>query len=350
MPVLVAALWLAGTLLLFLPLPQSTAAEQTYLCFWESGVTEESYASAFADFAGADEARIFLQRDGRTGAIAPSQAYSAAYRTLDAGSYSEVLSLSQEGCTRLERAALVRIFSRRLWYANGLLSWNGETLVSIDAPRSDHDGTLTLFAGFPTAETIAVLGVMTLDCREGVEVSAARLAGTQVVRILASPPYASDGSVVTLETAGGRRIVCAAPTATTLILPDADYADEGALAACTSLCELTLPFVGSAKISAGSDYEWLFAHLFVSDSLYRVPETLAKVTVTGGVIAANAFYACPMIEDVNACTVFAQNIDRDAFVGMVGLQSLHTPRADVRLTGSFTASPLACGCTQYTRI
>lgn len=347
---LAALLWLAGTILLFFPLPQGIAAEQTYLCFWESGVTEESYASAFADFAGADEARIFLQRDGQTGVIAPSQAYGAAYRTLDAGSYPEVLSLSQEGCTRLERAALVRIFSRRLWYANGLFVWNGETLVSVDAPRSDHDGTLTLFAGFPTAETIAELGVTTIHCREGVELSAARLEGTQVARILVAPPYASDGSVVTLETAGGRRIVCAAPTATSLILPDADYADEGALAACTSLCELTLPFVGSAKSSAGSNFEGLFAHLFVSDSFYRVPETLTKVTVTGGVLAANAFYACPMIEEVNACNVFAQNIDRDAFVGMAGLRSLHTPRADVRLTGSFTAAPLACGCTQYTRI
>lgn len=349
-PIAATVFWLAGTFLLFLPLPQRIEAEKTYTCFWQNGVTQESYASVFSSFAGADENYMYFERDGETGMLLASQAYGAAYRILKAGSYAEVLALSREKCTRLERAVLMRIFSRRLWYANGLLVWNGETLVSAEAPPAGYDGTLTVFSGFPTAGTIADLGVTALDCREGVELSASRLAGTQVAHISVAPPYASDGSVVTLGTAGGRRIVCAAPTATSLVLPDADFADEGALAACGSLRELTLPFVGSAKSSAGSNFEGLFAHLFVSDFRYRVPETLTKVTVTGGVLAANAFYACPMIEEVNACNVFAQNIDRDAFVGMAGLRSLHTPRADVRLTGSFTASPLACGCTQYTRI
>lgn len=345
-----AALWLVGTALLFLPPPRCSAAEETYLCQWQDGVTQESYASVFAGFSGADDAHIFLERDGKTGTIVASQAYRTAYRTLDTGSYAQVLSLSQVACTRPERAALMRTFSRRLWYANGLLSWNGETLIAADAPPAGYDGTLTIFAGFPAAGTIADLGVTALDCREGVEFSASRLAGTQVAHISVAPPYASDGRVVTLDTAGGRRIVCAAPTATSLVLPDADFADEGALAACASLCELTLPFAGSAKSGAGSEREGLFAHLFVSDFGYRVPETLAKVTVTGGVLTANTFYACPTIAEVNVCTVAAQDIDPDAFAGMDGLRSLHTPRADVRLTGTFAASPLPCGCIQYTKI
>ena len=345
-----AALWLVGTALLFPPPPRRSAAEETYLCQWQDGVTQESYASVFAGFSGADDAHIFLERDGKTGTIVASQAYRTAYRTLDTGSYAQVLSLSQEACMRPERAALMRTFSCRLWYANGLLSWNGETLIAADAPPAGYDGTLTIFAGFPAAGTIAGLGVTALDCREGVELSASRLAGTQVAQISVVPPYASDGSVVTLETAGGRRIVCAAPTATSLVLPDADFADEGALAACGSLRELTLPFVGSAKSGAGSDWEGLFAHLFVSDFGYRVPETLARVTVTGGVLMANAFYACPMIEEINACEVAVRDIDCDAFIGMDGLRVLHSPRADVCLTGHFIKTLLPCGCTQFTRI
>lgn len=349
-PIAATVFWLAGTFLLFLPLPQRIEAEKTYTCFWQNGVTQESYASVFSSFAGADENYMYFERDGETGMILASQAYGAAYRILKAGSYAEVLALSREKCTRLERAVLMRIFSRRLWYANGLLVWNGETLVSAEAPPAGYDGTLTVFSGFPTAGTIADLGVTALDCREGVEVSASHFEGTQVAQISVVPPYASDGSVVTLETAGGRRIVCAAPTATSLVLPDADFADEGALAACASLCELTLPFAGSAKSGAGSEREGLFAHLFVSDFGYRVPETLAKVTVTGGVLTANAFYACPMIEEINACEVAVRDIDCDAFIGMDGLRVLHSPRADVCLTGHFIKTLLPCGCTQFTRI
>ena len=63
--------------------------------------------------------------------------------------------------------------------------------------------------------------------------------------------------------------------------------------------------------------------------------------------------ACNRAEQKPA-TLFEEVVNKTetgyAFAGMDGLRSLHTPRADVRLTGTFAASPLPCGCIQYTKI
>ena len=354
---LFAVLMFAGcTAAVILPLPQAAgAAQQTYVCRWAEGETRETYASAYPALVGAGKEGAVLERAGERGVVAPTAAYRALYDVLEGGSLAVLLEQSAAGLARIERAAVFRTFAPRLWYArDDWFAWNGNCVVRTSLSARSRAETLTLFSDPPSPSVLAALGAKRLIfpdilAKEGL-IEAADLVGTAVEAVTMSAPYAFAGGVVTLDTPGGRRIVCGMPTATALTLPDAEFADEGALLACERLASVTIPFAGSAKSAVGSRFTGQFAHLFCeSDGTFRVPETLREITVTGGTLAAFAFYACPAVERVNACGVAAERISEQAFAGMDGLQALHSPRADVMLTGYFTASPLACGCTLFVR-
>ena len=341
---------LAWAAALLFPLPAAApAAQERYSCAWEGESTQESYASAYAALAGAGEEGVLLVRGSERGVIAPTQAYEELYFTLTQGSFAPLLAATAQGLTRIERAAVWRTFSPRLWYADEWFSWTGDAVAR--TARSEHVSaqTLTVFSGFPAARDLAALGVERLVLREAYPVSAEDFIGTRICALEIPAPYSVQDGAVLLATAGGVRIVCALPTVRTLALPDADYADEGALLACGGLEEVRVPFVGSALRAEGTAFTGRFSHLFSDGEDVYVPSSLRRVTIAGGTLAAFAFYGCPDVEYVDCCTVAAENISRTAFSGMAGLAELHCPRADLVLTGSFSRERLACGCTRYVR-
>lgn len=344
--VLVFAGWAAA---IAAPFPKAVGAAQTYECVWGSGTTSESYASAYASLAGAGGQGVVLERGGAYGVIAPSAAYRKVYAVLEGDDFAQLMSVSAHGLTRIERAAVWKTYSARLWYADEFFTWTGNGVGRTELSRRFDGSVLTAFSGLPSPETLAWLQTVRLELRGGAFVSAEDLVGTAVESIGVRAPYAFSDGVVTLDTAGGRRIVCGVPAAGTLVLPDADYADEGALLPCDRLTELTVPFAGSAKKDTGSDFHGELAYLFSTGTQYRVPESLKKVTVTGGTLRAFAFYACPELEEITACGVAEEDISAQAFLGCGSLRALHSPRRDVRLTGTFSARELPCGCTLFER-
>lgn len=343
-------LFLGWTVALLLPVPAQVGASENYLCVWEDGETTESYASAYAALVGAGEQGILLERDGASGVIAPTEAYARLYDALESDDLARLLAADGTGLSRLEHAAVQRTYSERLWYADEWFSWTGDGVGRTQLSEHAEAETITLFSGLPSAEVLARLGTTRLIVRGDVSVTADALLGTQVAELSVSEPYAFSDGVLTLDTAGGRRIVCGVPAAKKLTLPDAAFADAGALLACTQLEEVTVPFVGSAKNAAGAAFQQEFAYLFLNGARFEVPPSLKRVTVTGGELIAFAFYACPNVEYISACGLSVEDIEPQAFLGCTSLSELHSPRADVLLSGEFTQELLPCGCTRFVRV
>lgn len=345
---LCALLW---ALPLFFPLPRtlSAGAGESYLCRWESGEeTQETYASALRDLDGMEEGVLVLGRDGMRGEISPGTECENAVSVLENGNMGELFALRTEGLARLERAALYRAYGERLWYAGEWFGWTGEAFARRSAGEAEE---VVLLSGKISAARLLEAGTKTLFLRAEAEIDETTLCGTRVETVSAEEPYRAEGGCVCLSTAGGVRLVAGLPLATQIIVPaDTAFADEGALLACTEIAGLTLPFVGSAKNSAGSGFKGELAHLFSTGEQYKIPQTLRKIRVTGGSLVSHAFYACSMLEEIDACGLGYDDIAYDAFADCTGLRLLHTPRGNVRLPGNFRISIAPCGCTVFERI
>lgn len=329
----------------YLPLPSKLAGGETYRCVWADGsVTEESYTSAYLSLAGMDGESVILSRDGLTGKIG-SRA-EETYRILSNGNLAELLECTAEG-TRIDGAALFREFSKRVWYNGSYFIWTGNKVERVSRAERDE---IVFLEGNVTSRVLRETNASTVYLRAGAQVSASAFAGSNVREVYAEAPYEQNGGAIYLNTPGGKRLLSAIGNVKELALDeDSAFADEGALLACNSLTALSLPFLGSAKSPFGTEYRGEFAHLFSDGKEYRVPETLTYVEVTGGRIVSFAFYGCPNVKEINACSVSADEISRTAFSGLDSLEILHTPRKDVVLTGNFTSYVADCGCTIYKR-
>lgn len=335
--------------LLVFPLPVGTeAAGGVYLCEWEDGTrTEESYASAYTDFSHVDEeGRIILTRENGTGTIVPSDDFSAFYRTVTKGSIADLLSLPADGLKRLEQFAAYRFCSDKVWVSGGAFFAYSTAFTRVDPEDAEE---VILLDGSITAARLIKWKTTSLHIRSDASVTSKTLRGTLVSSVSAQPPYYADGTALYLDTAGGRRLVSGIPSARNFVMKNCDFADEGALLPCGKMETLTLGFVGNSASDMGSDFRGELAHLFSTGSEYLVPSTLRKVTVTGGVLVSHAFYRCSSLQEIDACGMDKDKIDGDAFVDCVNLQSLHSPRADVRLQGNFVSTVLPCGCTLFER-
>ncbi|MDE6411274.1 MAG: hypothetical protein K2L02_01905 [Clostridia bacterium] len=330
---------------LFLPLPKRISSRETYECVWADGsVTKESYSSAFESLAGMDGESVILSRNGITGKI-ESEA-GAVYDTLEYGNLLELLECTAAG-TRIDGAAIYREFSDRVWYNGEYYIWTGSQIKKVSRAEG---GEIVFLEGNVTSRVLNETNANTVYLRKGSTVSAASFAGSNVKKVYTEAPYAENGGAVYLDTAGGKRLLAALGGVQELSVDtDLAFADEGALLACQTITSLTVPFVGSARSPYGTAYKGEFAHLFSTGKEYRVPETLASVRVTGGRLISFAFYACPNLKEINACGVEPGEISKTAFSGLTSLEILHTPKSDVTLTGSFTATVADCGCTIYIR-
>lgn len=330
---------------LFLPLPKRISNHETYQCVWADGsVTEESFSSAFESLAGMDGESVILSRKGITGKI-ESEA-GAVYDTLESGNLLELLECTSKG-TRIDGAAIYRVFSDRVWYNGEYYIWTGSQIKKVSRAEG---GEIVFLEGSVTFRVLKETNANTVYLRKGATVSASSFAGSNVKTVYAEAPYAEKDGAVYLNTAGGKRLLAALGGVKELTIDeDLAFADEGALLACQTLTSLTVPFAGSAKSPYGTAYKGEFAHLFSTGKEYRVPETLARVRVTGGRLISFAFYACPNLKEINACGIDPNEISQTAFSGLMSLEVLHTPKSDVTLTGSFTSYTADCGCTVYIR-
>lgn len=344
--VLFSLVWIA--LLLLPAVKRVEGSGEEYLCIWEDGTrTNESFASAYGCFTESDGAHIFLSRGGIAGELAVTSDFGTYYDVLRTGTSRDVIALDPSVLSGLERVALWRSFGERVW-------WNGEELTvwtetGAVVKKSARCKELIAESGSLTAGVLKNSHATILELRGGASFSAQSLAGTEVKALRGVSPYFTQDGALYLNTAGGLRLTACEPDTVTLAATDCDFADEGALAVCNRLESLTVPFAGTSRDTAVEEYRPELASLFLLGEEYHIPSSLRSVTVTGGEIAADAFYGMADLEEIVLCGVRAENISRNAFSGCKSLRRLHTPFAGVELGGGFIAHRLECGCTLFVR-
>ncbi|MDE7158784.1 MAG: hypothetical protein K2N74_04335 [Clostridiales bacterium] len=317
-----------------------------YICTWENcSVTQEDYYSAYSALAGATASQIELERNGLRGIIEPNSEYMTAYHTLAHGNLGEIYSL-KPAVARLERAALWRSFRSRVWYDGGYFIYNGEKVDRSSAQKCDE---LVLLEGSVSASVLKRTEAKKLCVRARAEITAAALAGTAVESLEAESPYSANASALYLDTPGGTRLIVGVPSARSLTITGNEFADKGALFPCKNLEELTVPFAGNTVYSHASEYDGMFAWLFLDGGDYFVPSTLKRVKVTGGILADFAFYRCSEIEEIDVCGLNAADISPTAFVSCTGWKKIHCPQTDILLAGQYTSYIADCGCTVFER-
>lgn len=318
-----------------------TPAEEEYTVNWSDGTaSRESYAAALSSLSDAEENFVVLERKGVRGEIAASETYAKCVTVLQNGDLLTLLTADFEGLSRLERASLWHTFGNTAYYSADLFAFDGDRVFR--TPRRAFETLVLLDGGVPNA-TVCEMGATELILRKEAQFEAAALVGSKIERVTAQPPYSVSGGGLYLTTAGGARLVAALPNLSQFEAEDCAFCDEGALAPCTAIVSLTLTFAGSAKSGIGSDFDGRLAYDFDGN----VPETLRRVKIAGGMISANAFAGCSMLEELDLCSIPAENISPSAFAGCEGLQRLHTAKL-LSLHGMVRRS-LPCGCYLYER-
>ena len=299
---------------LFLPFPKDAGAVgESYFCRWEDGrVSNETYASAYPDYFNSSCNSIFLCRGGIYGEIQTSKQFQTVYRTLFTGGLAELLSLSGNGISRLERLAVWRSTNGWIWYSSGYFVWN-EGLTETASAKGEK---LILLSGRISALRLNKTGAKHLELRSEAEFDVKTIYGTKVEKITANAPYAERGGAVYLDTGTAVRLTAALPPVTSLTVSGNDYADEGALLAAQNLQSLTLPFAGNAPVKSNY-FRGEIAYLFSDGTDYVVPVSLKRVKITGGLLVSHAFYRMSMVEEIDLCGMLAENIENNALADVL---------------------------------
>lgn len=319
-----------------------------YVCVWQDGGTsEESYYSAFACLSGYDDGKIVLERDGKTGYIPVGEEARESEGVLREGNLNELLSVDLSSFRALERAALARAYAATAWYVDG--EWFALSEHGVRRTQTGEASVLVVLSGEPKRAEIERTGAREIVVHENGGVTGEALRGTLVQKITALPPYFMQDGVLYRATPSGVRVVAALPQKTITIVQN-QFADEGALLPCTQVEEVIIPFCGSDLSGKGDDYRGEFAHLFAVNREYAVPDTLKKITVSGGRLVSHAFYGCLSVEEIVCCGMDWRAIDKTAFVDCQSLRTLHTPRYSLTLPfENYRSQRLPCGCMLYER-
>ncbi len=229
-----------GVLCLFLPFPKTAESErmESYVCRWESGdVTAVSFLEAYSAFSGFGKDRILLKRDGMRGEIAVGEEFLRAVEIFERGELAEMLSMRLGEITRLERAAIWKLYGGRGYYAGEFFSWNGESFFRTEREKF---GEVFLLTGTLPKTLLRDTGAKKLILSGDSQLTAAALVGSGVEEVRGQAPYFAEGGAVYLQTAVGKVLIAALPNAEELTL-DCDFIEDGALAPCEKLKRLTLP-------------------------------------------------------------------------------------------------------------
>ena len=101
--------------------------------------------------------------------------------------------------------------------------------------------------------------------------------------------------------------------------------DKSALAGCTSLNSLKIPFVGKS-VEAGGYFGYIFGADKYYDNNAYVPASLKTVIITGGKsIDRGAFYYCKNITNI-VISDSVKTIGYDSFMGCHSLQTIVIPK------------------------
>ncbi len=145
-------------------------------------------------------------------------------------------------------------------------------------------------------------------------------------------------------------------TVKNIVVPDyVTSISLGAFSECSSLEEITIPFVGQMRRTSTQDYQYPFGYIFGSTSFdgsvattqryiksttsafktatYYIPTTLKKVTVTGGNILYGAFSYCSTLTDITVPSNITV-IEDLAFFSCSGLKSIAIPSGVETIGGS----------------
>ncbi len=334
LPLLLAVAFLATVIF---PVHVIASAANDVAVRWSDGsVTAEKELALTRDFSCIEGEQIFFERAGKVGCVALSARAKEVVSQLQTAPLSDLLSLTSEGLSRIEKFAVQAEFGNRVYYDGDYFAWeDGFTRVS--RRRAD---TVVLLSGELPYRYLEQSGATELVLHPLAELSAWRLVDSRIGRVTAFAPYSFEGGAIYKDTAGGRRLVALLPTACEAQI-ECDFIDDYALVAAQSLQSLILPFAGNGREKRASDFYGAIYTLF-GDS---VPDTLTKLTVTGGSVCATAFYRMTAIEELNLCGAQAEST---AFSQLPNLQRLHTA-GQVKLSG-FSAQTLACGCTLYGKL
>lgn len=335
------------TAVLFLPYPRSVGAgSERYRILWSDGtVTEESYASACSLLGGIGEnGDIIFGKDALIGTYTSENGLKTAREILENGELPPMLTMDLP-LNRLACAALCRVYADRLYYdSDEWFAYNGEKVALCGIGKAE---TVFFSGGELSASELLLTEAETLIVGDGADLSYKTLYGTSV-RVVGKKRYLVENGAI-VDTSLGGILTAAEPLAAEIFVPDVAVCAAGALLPCRGLVSLSLPFVGSGPVAAGDAFHGELGYLFSEGDKFFVPRSLKSVAVRGGALISFAFYDCPYLEEIDACGVDPKNIEPQAFAGLGSLKRLHTPRAEIELTGEFTTRTAECGCTIYER-
>lgn len=333
--------------LLFLPYPRAVEfPRDSYRVVWADGTaTEESFASAYSHLDGVGEnGEILLRREGLTGRCIDVENVREARDILEGGDLAPMLTMDFS-LDRLGSAALYHVYGGTLYFDAG--DWFAFTGQRVEVTPIRKAERVFFTGGELLASSLLLTEAKTLIVGDLADFSYKAIYGTAVT-VEGRGRYAvRDGAI--LDTDLGGALKAGQPLATEIVVPDVEASAVGALLPCRGLVSLDLPFVGSGPVAAGEKFRGELGYLFAEGEGYYVPETLKRVKVRGGALIAYAFYACPSLEEIDACGVDPEAIEPQAFAGLENLRILHSPRRNVALTGEFVSHTAPCGCTVYER-
>lgn len=343
--ILLAGAWIFA---LFFPLavPVITVNE-SYECAWEDGtVSTIGYTDALRGLKGlSPQNNLIIEREGLRGEITTGESFLIALEQFNSTSLAELLFLSSEGLTQIERIAFYRYGEKFLWVEGGdTFAFTGEGVTRTLRKRAEE--IILLKGGIP-AGNLRISRATTLTLCNLASLTADMLVGSSVERVIAQPPYFVSNGLIYWETAGSVRLVAGLPNAGELYIDDVDFIDSGALAPCTALHTLSLPFIGNMENVNATSHHGGLDYLFSAQSEHSVPLTLTHLQVRGGIIDSLALYGCDSLREIEVCGVLS--VAADAFLSCPVLEKVHAPNLSLKLQGEFARSILSCGCTLYER-